>query len=96
MLHEIVEGLLQLMSPILCFTAAEAWDALKGRDQKSDLKGSIFFTDFPDPNDSYLLDEPVEKTWTDLIRVRSEITKALETARADKTIGHPLEAATQG
>jgi isoleucyl-tRNA synthetase len=27
-----------------------------------------------------------------LIRLRSEITKALELARADKVIGHPLEA----
>ena len=91
-LYEIGEGLLQLMSPILCFTASEAWDALKGRDGNADLSGSIFFTDFPEPNGSYSLDEATEKKWTDLVKVRSEITKALEKARTDKTIGHPLEA----
>jgi isoleucyl-tRNA synthetase len=91
-LHEIGEGLLQLMSPILCFTASEAWDALKGRDQKAALDGSIFFSDFPEPNQAHVLDEATEKTWADLVRVRSEITKALEKARAEKIIGHPLEA----
>ena len=91
-LYEIGEGLLQLMSPILCFTASEAWDALKGRDPKSDLNESIFFTDFPSPNQSYVLDETTEKRWADLVRVRSEITKALEKARTDTTIGNPLEA----
>ena len=30
--------------------------------------------------------------WAKLIKVRSEITKALEIARRDKVIGHPLEA----
>ena len=91
-LQEIGEGLLLLMSPILCFTASEAWDALKGRDGKSDLNESIFFTDFPSPNGPYVLDETTEKHWSDLVNVRSEITKALEKARADKIIGHPLEA----
>lgn len=91
-LYEIAEGLLQLMSPILCFTASEAWDALKGRDQKTDLSGSIFFTDFPSPSPPYQLDDATEQEWADLVKVRAEITKALELARADKTIGHPLEA----
>jgi isoleucyl-tRNA synthetase len=91
-LYEIGEGLLQLMSPILCFTASEAWDALKGRDNKAELGGSIFFSDFPDRNQVHVLDESTEKRWADLARVRSEITKALEKARAEKIIGHPLEA----
>ena len=91
-LYEIGEGLLQLMSPILCFTASEAWDALKGRDNKAELGGSIFFSDFPERNQAHVLDESTEKRWADLARVRSEITKALEKARAEKIIGHPLEA----
>ncbi|RZW25717.1 MAG: isoleucine--tRNA ligase, partial [Desulfobulbaceae bacterium] len=88
-LHEIGEGLLQLMSPILCFTASEAWDGLQGRDNKAELDGSIFFSDFPEPNQAHVLDAATEKKWADLARVRSEITKALEKARAEKIIGHP-------
>ncbi len=91
-LYEIAEGLLQLMSPILCFTASEAWDALKGRESGSDLAGSIFFTDFPAANSANHLDPAVDEKWSQLVRLRSEITRALEKARADKIIGHPLEA----
>jgi isoleucyl-tRNA synthetase len=91
-LFEIAEGLLKLMSPILSFTASEAWDALHARDQNAPLDGSIFFSDFPEPNDANLLDDEAEQRWKKLVRVRSEITRALEKARAEKIIGHPLEA----
>ena len=91
-LFEITEGLLKLMSPILSFTASEAWDALHARDQNAPLDGSIFFSDFPEPNDANLLDDEAEQRWKKLVRVRSEITRALEKARAEKIIGHPLEA----
>ncbi len=91
-LYEITEGLLKLMSPILSFTASEAWDALQARDQKAALEGSVFFSDFPEPKDTNLLDVETEQRWKNLVRVRSEITRALEKARAEKIIGHPLEA----
>jgi len=91
-MYEIAEGVLQLMAPILCFTAAEAWDALKSRDAKAELNGSIFFTDFPAADPDNRIDEQREADWDNLIKIRSEITKALEKARADKIIGHPLEA----
>ncbi len=91
-LYEIAEGLLQLIAPILSFTASEAWDALKGRDSKADLTGSIFFSDFPEANESRCLDKEIEEDWSKLVKIRSEITRALEKARADKVIGHPLEA----
>jgi isoleucyl-tRNA synthetase len=81
-----------LMAPILSFTASEAWDALKGRDRNADLSGSIFFTDFPEPNENHFLDKAIEEEWSKLVKIRAEITRALEKARADKVIGHPLEA----
>ena len=91
-MYEIIAGLLKLMSPILCFTAAEAWDALMGRDQKSDLNDSIFFTEFPAENKANRLDAQTELEWKNLIKLRSEITRALEKSRIEKIIGHPLEA----
>ncbi len=36
-LYKILDGMLRLMSPILCFTAAEAWDALHGVGRKWSL-----------------------------------------------------------
>ena len=91
-LYEILDGVLKLMSPILCFTATEAYDVLNKRDQKADLDGGIFFKDFPEITPDYILDEETELRWSRLMSVRSEITKALENARAEKVIGHPLEA----
>ena len=91
-LYTILDGMIRLMAPILCFTASEAWDALNGRDQKSDIEGSVFFSDFPGHEPDNLLDQESEQRWKKLISIRSEITKTLEIARADKVIGHPLEA----
>jgi len=91
-LREIAEGLLQLMAPILCFTAAEAWDALQRREKQDDLAGGIFFTDFPAATPRNHLDEATEHRWKRLARIRGDITRALEKARAAKIIGHSLEA----
>ncbi len=93
-LYDIVTGLLQLVSPILCFTAAEAWDCLLGRDHSSPLSESIFFSEFPKPQ-QVVLDRQMMKKWSRLLTIRSEITKALEIARRDKVIGHSLEAEVQ-
>ncbi|MGW8195427.1 MAG: isoleucine--tRNA ligase [Desulforhopalus sp.] len=90
-LYQILDGLLRLMSPILCFTSGEAWDALHGLDEQSPLEDSIYFRDFPGPG-AGKLDPSVMEKWSKLIRIRSEITKALEIARREKVIGHPLEA----
>jgi isoleucyl-tRNA synthetase len=91
-LYQIAEGILQLMAPILCFTATEAWDALKGRTPQDDLTGSIYFTDFPPANSAHRLDEATEQRWKRLVRIRADITRSLEKARAAKVIGHSLEA----
>jgi isoleucyl-tRNA synthetase len=90
-LHEILGGLLQLMSPVLTFTTAEAWEHFKHLDAAAPLKESIFFTEFPVAKPERR-DAAQEEHWGKLITVRSEITKALEAARREKIIGHPLEA----
>ncbi|MEE4165842.1 MAG: isoleucine--tRNA ligase [Desulfocapsaceae bacterium] len=91
-LYEITDGLLRLMSPILSFTASEAWDVLNGRGQGADLPGGIFFKDFPEERAGSILDKNTRDRWERLMSVRSEITRALENGRAEKVIGHPLEA----
>ena len=91
-LHEILDGLLRLLSPVLCFTAEEAWNSLHGIGQKDSLDKGIFFVDFPEPADAGGYDESMMEKWEGLVRIRSEITKALEIARREKVIGHSLEA----
>ncbi len=90
-LYEILGGLLQLMSPILPFTTTEAWEYYKKLEPSASLTESIFFTQFPEAKPERR-DATQEKHWGKLMYVRSEITKALEMARREKVIGHPLEA----
>ncbi len=90
-LFEILDGMLRLMNPILCFTAAEAWNSLHGLDETESVERGIHFVEFPTESAVECDDRMMEK-WAKLIKVRSEITKALENARREKVIGHPLEA----
>jgi isoleucyl-tRNA synthetase len=90
-LYEILDGLLRLMTPVLSFTAAEAWESLHGLAPEAPLDQGVFFVEFPDLHPERR-DVELEQRWEKLVTVRSEITKALEGARQEKVIGHPLEA----
>jgi isoleucyl-tRNA synthetase len=80
------------MAPEMNFTAAEAWEhlphAVAGKQRKSH---EVFLQEFPEVDEN-AIDPELDKKWKILLEVRSEITKALEGARRDKIIGHPLEA----
>ncbi len=90
-LYDILDSLLRLMSPILCFTAAEAWNALHQLGDNGPIDSEIHFAEFL-PAQALSCDQEVMERWAQLIRVRAEVTRALELARRDKVIGHPLEA----
>jgi isoleucyl-tRNA synthetase len=90
-LHEILDGLLRLMTPVLSFTAAESWESLYRLAPDAPLDQSVFFGEFP-PLRPKRRDSELGGRWDKLVMVRSEITKALEGARQEKVIGHPLEA----
>ena len=90
-IHRILDGLLRLMSPILCFTSEEAWQHLYGQEEGNDFSHSVFFALQPDladvPHDSER-----DMRWQRLLNLRSAITRVLETARRDKLIGLSLDA----
>jgi isoleucyl-tRNA synthetase len=90
-IHRILDGLLRLMAPILSMTAAEAWEHLHGLDEKSPIEESIFFVQFPEVDDIEE-DADFDRRWEKLLAVRSEITRILELARREKTIGLSLDA----
>jgi isoleucyl-tRNA synthetase len=85
--YRVLDALVRLMAPILTFTAEEVWGHFRGAGEAS----SVHLTDFP-PVDPAWLDEAMEQTWGDLLRVRGEVQKALEQARAAKLIGAALDA----
>ncbi len=90
-IYRILDGLLRLMSPILCFTTAEAWEHLYQMDDKAPLAQSIFFSSFAGVEDIGK-DGAFDERWSKLLSLRSAITRVLEAARRDKVIGLGLDA----
>jgi isoleucyl-tRNA synthetase len=81
-LHEIAEGLIRLLAPVLVHTAEEAWLALRG-----DEGGSVHLMPFPEP-----FDWPVDEAWERVMDLRDEALKRLELAKEDPGISNPLDA----
>ena len=88
-MYRILDSMTRLMAPILSFTAEELWQHMPDYDGKAD---SIHLESLPQADASLKDDELAEK-WELLLDIRGEVTKALEAARNQKMIGHPLDAA---
>jgi isoleucyl-tRNA synthetase len=86
-IFEIASTLTRLVSPILSFTAEEAWQHLVFRDKPI----SVELAAFPSPEPAFLNDE-LSQHWGLLLRLRDRVNKAIEIARQAKQIGKPLEA----
>jgi isoleucyl-tRNA synthetase len=85
-LYILLDAVTRLMAPILPFTAEEIWNYMPG-----DKKEHICFQHMPEIKDEWN-NADISKKWGCLLEVRGEVTKALEEARAQKKIGHPLDA----
>ena len=85
----VLETMVQLLAPILTFTAEEVWQALPAYPGKAE---SVHLTLFPEVNEAFLQAELAE-TWKTLITVKGEVAKAIEAARQIKILGHSLDAA---
>ncbi|HEX8441082.1 isoleucine--tRNA ligase [Archangium sp.] len=84
-LHEVATVLLQLLAPVMSFTADEAWQFLPGKKAES-----VFLTDFPEP--AVKPDAALSEKYEKLFAVRGAVQGLLEAARRDKMIGSSLEA----
>ena len=88
-MYIILDAITRLMAPILAFTAEEIWNYLPDYPEKP---VSVHLTDLPAVNQEWR-DEGLVKDWDRILMIRGEVTKALEQARAEKKVGHPLDAA---
>jgi isoleucyl-tRNA synthetase len=86
-LHEILETLVRLMAPVLSFTADEVWQAMGGQSRSASVHMETFL-----PIKKEYKNEALAERWEHILRVRKEVTKAIEIERKNKTIGHSLEA----
>ncbi len=87
-MYEILVTLVKLFAPILPHTATEVWQYLPGA---ASCQQDVIFTDWPHVTETYL-DEKLADRWDNILKLRDEISKALEGARRNKTIGHALDA----
>ena len=87
-MYEILDSLVRIMAPFICFTAEEVWQAMPVVEGK---ETSVHLADWPVMKPQYL-DNALAEKWNARLALRSDVMKALENARADKVIGHPLDA----
>ncbi|MHB9145202.1 MAG: isoleucine--tRNA ligase [Symbiobacteriia bacterium] len=97
-LYETAVTLIKLIAPVLTFTADEAWDYLckpvqpgLGINPGEHEAWTVQATYWPEPKREYM-DDALAARWERLLLVRTQVTKALEEARAAKAIGTSLEA----
>ena len=86
-MHTILDTLVRVLAPILSFTSDEVWQYMPGSREES-----VHLAEFPGLNPEWKNDELVSR-WERIIKVRADVSKALELARVAKTIGHSLDAA---
>lgn len=90
-LAETVLALLQLVAPVLSFTAEEAWQQLRKTALGRNLPQSVFLSDMV-RNSSFVPSVKLDEKWNEVRRVRELVQKVLEEERQKGTIGSSLEA----
>lgn len=88
-MFRILDAMVRIMAPILPFTAEEIWRYMPSWPGK---ESSVHLALFPELETEADRDETLENAWKTLLTVRADVTRALEAARAEKRIGHPLDA----
>jgi isoleucyl-tRNA synthetase len=82
----VLDAMVKLMAPILSFTADEIWRIMP---HDASAKDEVFLASLP----AFAVpDEALLAKWMRFLPVRATVTKALETARADRFIGNSLAA----
>ena len=89
-IYYILDALVRILTPILAFTTEEIWEMIP-HDKNAERK-SVLLNSMPSPKEEFALSPENETLWEKLLRLRTDVNKALEIARADKIIGKPLEA----
>lgn len=87
-MYEILTTLTKIISPVLTFTSDEVWQYMP---KETGMPESIQLTDWPVAHQNYL-NSALDAKWSNVLAMRGELTKALEIARRNKVIGHPLDA----
>ena len=85
-IHIITQAMVKLLAPVCPFTMEEVWQYLKSDNDVS----SVHLTEMPEL--SFVLEKEESEKWETIAGLKKDVSKALEEARREKLIGHPLDA----
>jgi isoleucyl-tRNA synthetase len=87
--HHVLQALLRMVSPVLCFTCEEAWEHLPECQRAG---SSVHFSEWPQSRPEWR-DAELEDDFEVLLGlVRPQVTRQIEGLRAAGSIGHPYDA----
>ena len=86
----ILDTMVRLLAPILAFTSNEIWLAMPHA--AGDDPRHVMLNDIRRPDPQWVLDDETLDSFDRMFRVRADVNKALELARAEKQVGKPLDA----
>ncbi len=87
-MSDILNVLVRLIAPVLCFTAEEIWSFMIH--EEGAAKAAIL-NDMPEYDEKYV-DADLAKKFEKIYALKDRILVEIEKARAEKTVGHPLDA----
>ena len=88
-MYEILSALVRIIAPMASYTAEEIWKYMPHKENEN--KESVMLEYWPKPKEEYENKE-LEEKWNKIIKVKEDVSKALEESRAQKQIGNSLDA----
>ncbi len=89
-LYEIAQALTRILVPVMPHQAEDIW--MNTPEAQKDGLGSILLSNWPTVKEKWH-NEALEEEFTQILKVREIVTKAIEPLRAEKKIGSSLETA---
>ncbi len=88
-MYIILDSLVKILAPMICYTAEEIWSYMPHL--KEENTESVMLNYWPETKAEYENQELGEK-WNHILELKEIVAKELEIARAEKVIGHSLNA----
>ena len=88
-MYDVLTSVTKLLSPVLCYTAEEIWSYINLKAE--DKTESVILSQMPDYNSLYE-DSTLAAKFDELYEIRDKVLVDIEKARAEKIVGHPLDA----
>ena len=89
-IYEILSAITRLLAPILAFTTYEIWEAMNHGEGVN--PEHVMLNDMPKYDPTRVFTEEEAEYWDKVMKLRGDVNKALELARAEKRVGKPLDA----